>query len=91
MKNQLLASYKGSCTPRSRGWAGMGATGHSGRLDKEGGSSAAGAVGRTGAARPWCRGQGIGWCILWDLLSKQWQIQNWLGHMHAALGSSTPE
>lgn len=38
MKNQLLGSYKGSPTPKSRGWVKMGAPEGSGSLDVEEGS-----------------------------------------------------
>lgn len=81
---------------------GMGATEGSGRLDMEEDSiphsaAAAGTLGRAGAARSSCRGEGMGWVILWDLLSpsqlwsKQWESRGLLGPMRVALRHSTPQ
>lgn len=72
MKNQLLGSFKGSSTPQRRGWAGMGATGHSGRLDiptPDTQQPLLGAWVGLELPDPCARGQGIGCSILCGLAS----------------------
>lgn len=67
MKNQLLGSYKGSSTPQRRGWAGMGATGHSGRLDIPTPNTQQPLLGvwiGLELPDPCANGQGVGCCIL---------------------------